>query len=393
MLKAYHTPPPRPSGPPPSPGIRGRPPARAYAAFPGSPGGRTVGAAAAAVAYSVAVSLPPAAPTDAAAFPEAPLVTIWRHLQAALTTAERAEVLVPDPDRGAGAGVGARLRDVHGDFVHRPLRVWVDLAERLHCRLATPRPVAAGAVGAVGAGGGLVRLRFERLAPHRPPASRRARYAPGSAFARLDKLEDAASLTSLVEAYERVGVRPGARVLVLGVNRGDELAALELASGAPPLRRLELVGVDHSGAALAAARERFPGLPRDRLQLRELDVNLLAAPPDAPAAPPLGRFDLVVCVALLQSPGVDDRALLRALVQRHLAPSGALVLGLPNSRLADGDLLWGARTRNVGPVELGLLLKDAAFVKRYLQQHRFRVFVSGKYDLLITGVRDPGRGR
>lgn len=296
-----------------------------------------------------------------------PLVEVWRHLEAALAASRTAEVIVPDPDRGAGEGVGALREDAHGPFVARPLRVWVDLAEALHCRLATPRPAADGRV----------RLRFERLEPHRREPDPLRRYGPGSAFAALRKLEDAATLTALLEALERAGVRAGARVLVLGAGRGDEIAAL---AALVPAEELDVVAVDHDAAALALARERFPGA-----RFVEGDVNELEGLG-------LGTFDAALAIGLLQSPGVDGPALLRSLVRGRLRPAAGLVLGFPNSRLAGGDLLWGARTLNVGPVELGLVLRDALAAKRYLQQQRFRVFVSGKYDLLVTGVRRASTG-
>lgn len=318
-----------------------------------------------AVAYST--RMPPEPPDAPRAFAGEPLLRVWRHLAAALEGADAAEIVAPDPDRGAGAGVGARLEDAHGAFVARPLRVWVDLAEALGCRLATPRP----------AGPGAVRLRFERLEPHPRAAEPRGRYGPGSPFAALAKPEDAASLVALYEALERAGVRPGARVLVLGVNRGDELAVLDAVA---PLRELEVVGVDHDPGALEEARARWPDARFVTGDANELDRL------------ELGPVDVALAVGLLQSPGVDAAGLLRALARRHLRPAAGLVLGFPNSRLAGGDLLWGARTRNVGPVELGLVLKDALAAKRYLQQQRFRVFVSGKYDLLVTGVRRAPAG-
>lgn len=89
----------------------------------------------------------------------------------------------------------------------------------------------------------------------------------------------------------------------------------------------------------------------------------------------------------MQSPDLDDRALLRTLVQRSVSPGGALVLALPNSRYRGGELLYGARTKNVRQPELSLLVKDIAFYRKYLQQHRFRVNVTGKYQLFVMAKR------
>ena len=86
----------------------------------------------------------------------------------------------------------------------------------------------------------------------------------------------------------------------------------------------------------------------------------------------------------LQSPGIDDREVVRRIVQDHLAPDGAVILGFPNARYVDGELEHGTRMLNYTQPELGALVKDVAFYRKYLQQHGRRVFVTGKYELLIT---------
>ena len=65
---------------------------------------------------------------------------------------------------------------------------------------------------------------------------------------------------------------------------------------------------------------------------------------------------------------------------------GALLLSLPNSRYVDGEQLYGARMRNFSQPELSLLVKDLAFYRRYLQQHRRQVFITGKREILVTAV-------
>ena len=88
----------------------------------------------------------------------------------------------------------------------------------------------------------------------------------------------------------------------------------------------------------------------------------------------------------MQSPAVDDRALLRRIVQDHLTPAGAVILGLPNCRYLDGELVHGARMKNFRQPELGLVVKDVAFYRKYLQQHGRQVFVTGHHTLFVTGV-------
>ncbi|HVV81695.1 MAG TPA: methyltransferase domain-containing protein [Kofleriaceae bacterium] len=300
-----------------------------------------------------------------------PLAAILAHVEAALAAGADAVTLrVLDPDRGRGRYAG-ELVDVDGvPHVHRPLRAWVDLADRLGLRLCTPRAAEAP----------LVELRLERLdAAARwqadAPDDVRERYGPASAYGRIRKLEEPGLAIDLAAAFRRVGLAAGARVLALGVNTGDELALL--AGVVPGLAEQgTLAGVDHSEGALAVARARFPGerhrfVAADLARLGELG---------------LGRFDLVLALGVLQSPGVDDRALLRAAVQDHLAAAGAVVLGIPNCRYLDGELVHGARMKNFREPELGLVVKDVAFYRKYLQQHGRQVFVTGQHYLLVTAV-------
>jgi SAM-dependent methyltransferase len=307
-------------------------------------------------------------------FHDEPLILIVRHLRAVLDGgASLARIEVPDPDLGRGRYPGERVGPGE-TLVHRPLRGWCDLAEGLGCRLLTPRAVDATHVA----------LRFERLGPEAPwhvegrgeeaeENTPRERYGATSAFARVRKLEDPGFLLPYLEALGRVPLAPGARVLDLGVNRGDELAAFAWLPAAPDVT---FVGVDHSPSALAEARARFPD---PRHQFLEADLNALPAG--------LGRFSLVVSVGTLQSPGVDDHALLRRLVQEHVEPEATLLLGFPNSRFRDGEVVYGARVRNLREPDLSLLVKDLSFYRRYLHQHGFRTFLGGKYDLLLTATR------
>lgn len=310
--------------------------------------------------------------TDAPVLASEPLTTIIAYVQARLAAgATTLRLRVLDPDLGAGRYPGERVQLDGREHLHRPLRVWVDLAERMGLRLGTPQPD----------GEGLVRLELSVL----DPAARwepgegvavAEKYGAASGYQRISKLEDPGFVLDLADALERVGLGVGARVLDLGVNTGDELALM--ATLWPELGRSgSFVGVDHSESALAMARERLPD-PRhcfvhsDLGQLPALD---LGAP-----------FDLVVSIATFQSPGVDDRTLLRHLVQQRLAPGGSLILGVPNCRYLDGEVIYGARTKNFRQPELSLAIAGVAYYRRYLQQHRRRVFVTGKHTLLVTAV-------
>lgn len=303
-----------------------------------------------------------------------PLLQILAHVQQRLAAgADEVRLVVPDPDHGRGRHAGERITIAGVDYVHRPLRVWVDLAERLGLRLLTPRPATPP----------YIELRLERLDPaadwHTAPVpDPREKYGAGSSFARISKLEDPDFILDVADAIERIGLDPTARVLELGVNRGDALALLTaLVPGLA--ERGELVGVDHSSTALARARARFPGANAHFLTADLADLTGLAALA-------LGRFDLVMILDTLQSSGLDDRALLRHIVQQCLTPRGSVMLGVANCRYLDGEVVHGARMKNFRQPELGTVIKDVAFYRKYLQQHARKVFVTGRHELLITAV-------
>lgn len=300
-----------------------------------------------------------------------PLTDIVQELRRRIAAGETPiELRVAAPDRARGCYPGERIGMGGREVVYRPLRVWLDLAERLQLRLLTPRAIDED----------WLELVFERLDPDADPLDSRhgtalSKYGPTSSFSRISKLEDPSFVLDMADAVERVGLSPGARVLVLGVNTGDEVALLTAL--APELApSLQLVGIDRDVAALDVARHRFAG---SGYRFVQADINDL---PDTA----LPRFDLVLSIATLHSPGVHDRTILRHLVQERLTPTGALILGFPNCRYLDGEPLFGARMRNFRQPELSLVIKELAFYRRYLHQHHRKVFITGKYELLLTAV-------
>ncbi len=293
-------------------------------------------------------------------FSSEPLTEIVRHVQV-VVAAGRAVIRVPNPDVGHGRYPGEQAPGDPDAPRHWPLRVWTDLADRLELRLHTPVPL-----------GDMIELVFTRLDASAELLDRKIRgpgkYGPDSGFHRARKLEEPDFLLDFHDALERCQLPKAPRVLSLGVNTGDEL--LPVLAHRPSA---VVTGIDHDARALDIARTRFPAPHR-------FECANLAELPELP------RFDLLLCIDTLQSPGVDDRALLRHATQNLLTPTAALILGVPNCRYLDGELLHGARMVNFRQPELGLLLKGVAFYKKYLQQHRKRVFVTGKHELLITAV-------
>jgi hypothetical protein len=300
----------------------------------------------------------------------ASIVAVARWLRARLAEHGAAELVVPDPD-AADAWPGEARPD---GAPQRGLRDWLDLAEAVGARLRVPRPVP-------GSDPPRLLARFERLAGeadlHADGGRRPDRYAPAGDFARLRKMALPGFVLPLLDALAFVAPGTPQRVLVAGCHRGDELDAL--AQAAPPVPPERIVGVDREAEALAEARRRHPRARFLHADLRELPAQL-------------GRFDLVVAIGVLQSPELDGPALLRTLVRDHAADVGGLVIGLPCSRLVDGQVRWGARTRNFAETDLSRVVRDLAGHRRYLHQHGYRTRIGGRYDLLLSARREHAPG-
>ena len=100
----------------------------------------------------------------------------------------------------------------------------------------------------------------------------------------------------------------------------------------------------------------------------------------------LGEFDLIISVGTLQSSNLKFNSILASLVQNQLKRTGAMILGFPNCRWIDGEMVYGARVKNYSFSEMGLLYKDVVFAKKYLQQKKFRVTITGKEYIFITAT-------
>ncbi len=253
-----------------------------------------------------------------------------------------------------------------------PISALVDMADALRCRLRF----------STSPDDRTLQICFEQLGKedsfHGQQDNDPEKYGAASAFATRGRLNDPGFFTGFIAALSLVPPGPKARILDLGINTGDEFALIErfCGKGAPDMT---MTGIDRSASALAVAKERFPGprcsfIAHDINRLHEIDI---------------GTFDLLISVATLHSPGIDSKRVFMDIMQTKMAPGAAVIIGFPNCRYVDGEPLYGARTRNRREPDLSLVVKDIHFVKKYLQQHRFRVVITGKNYLFVVGIPSP----
>lgn len=290
------------------------------------------------------------------------LFEISQFVMAALASNKSVSFCVPNPDLGAGKYSGEHI---NAEFTHHAWRVWFDLAEKLECRFLTPLAHSETHFC----------LSFEKLnkAKKQEPKDKTEKYGLTSDFNRINKLEEADFLLNYLEAIKHMTLHAGSNVLSLGVNTGREL---DIFGYLGLDKKLLFTGIDHSASALHKAKESFPA---DNYQFIQADINELATLE-------LPKFDLVMALGTLQSPEVDDRAVLRHLVQNHVKPQGHLLFAFPNSQYLDAELSYGARMKNFRQADLSLVVKDSAYYRKYLHQHAFKVFITGKYYLFLTAI-------
>jgi len=288
---------------------------------------------------------------------------------------ERAETFgftVLDPDLGSGHYAGEEITIAGRSYLHHSYNAWNTLAGLLGCRMLTPQPATYPCV----------KIRYQRLQPlssfHTAAVEDiTEKYGSLSIFSRINKLEEPAFAWHYLAALDAVKISTRHTVLNLGINKGIEFLAIQRHIGKEAFAEIALTGVDHSRSAISQAEKL---LPFPNVTLHCHDINQL----DALQLPPQ---ELILSIGTLQSPGINTKTLVMALVQKILTPHGALIFGFPNARWIDGELLYGAKVPNYNYPEMSLLIKDIFWIKKYLQQHRFRVTVTGKEYLFLTATR------
>jgi len=269
------------------------------------------------------------------------------------------EVLNPDSCTSCYAGNSVTLENV--PYIYRGYSAWNDLAQILHCKMLTPRIISEHTIV----------LRFEKLNAddsfHNSITDKEEKYGDKSIFSEIHKMQEPAFITHFLKALENVNINRRIRILNLGVNSGDEFEAIK--EYATNFKNLELVGIDYCTSAINVAKKKFK--EDTNISFYTHDINDLASLK-------LGVFDLILSIGTLQSSNLDFNALLMSIVQNQLKREGAMILGFPNCRWLDGEMIYGARVKNYAFSEMGLLYKDVIFSKKYLQQKKFRVTITGK---------------
>ena len=301
-------------------------------------------------------------------FSDESMLTIVQVLENALQKSNEVkfEVLNPDAYSGFYAGTAITVNDTL--YYYRSLRSWLDLAQQLDCRMLTP----------LKASDTTIMLHFQKLRTdsfhQENPTDKSEKYGSHSGFSAINKNEEPAFLLAYMQALNIAKLSTRKSVLNLGINRGDEFALIQELLSKEDFEKVRFVGIDHAQSAIAAAQKRFA---QSNLHFYSHDINKLDTLN-------LGKFDLIISIGTLQSPGINYKPFLMDLLKKYLSDDGAIILGFPNSRWIDGEMVYGAKMRNYRESDLSLVLNDIDFAKRYLQQKKFTVRISGKEYIFLT---------
>ena len=305
-------------------------------------------------------------------FTKEAMLQIITTLQEKLTTLNPKEILefeVLNPDYSSSTYAGNIVMIEAEEYVYRGYKAWVDLAQTLHCRMLTPIIKSHNTV----------LIRYEKLNSddsfHKSTTDKEEKYGAESIFSQIHKNEEPAFITHYLKALQNANINKRIRVLNLGVNSGDEFEVIQ--KYATNFKNLELIGIDYCSSAINAAKEKFKEYKN--ISFYTHDINDLASLD-------LGKFDLIISIGTLQSSNLEFNPLFMSIVQNQLKRSGAMILGFPNCRWVDGEMIYGARVKNYPFSEMGLLYKDVIFCKKYLQQKKFRVTVTGKEYIFLTAT-------
>ncbi|NKQ41435.1 MAG: methyltransferase domain-containing protein [Sulfurovum sp.] len=282
------------------------------------------------------------------------------------------EFKVLNPDLGSGLYAGEKTLISGKTYTQHSLRAWCTLAELLGYRILLPKVLSDQEV----------LIRYEKLHTSKSfhdenPDDYREKYGSNSAFARINKLEEPSFIWHYMAALNAVQVSDKSAILNLGIGRGDEFVAIRNMLPADIFAKIDIAGVDHSKSAISSAIEM---LSDDNIRFLCRDINDLQSLS-------LGKFDLIISIGTLQSPNINSKTLIMSLVQKYFTQDGAMILGFPNARWIDGELIYGAKAPNYPYPEMSLVIKDIYWIKKYLQQHKFRVTITGREYLFLTATK------
>lgn len=265
---------------------------------------------------------------------------------------------------------GEKLIINNQEFIYRSYKSWSDLAEILFCRMLIESINLNTVV--------IFLQKLNKIDSFHKDINdeKNEKYGQNTTFFRINKNEEPAFLFSYINALRNVKIEEKKLVLNLGINKADEFEVIKNLVDENILNNINFIGVDYSKSAIEYSKNRFP---QDNFTFFNHDINKLEELK-------LKKADLIISIGTLQSSGLNFKLLFMDLIQNYLEDKGSIILGFPNCRWIDAEMIYGAKAPNYAYSEQSILYKDVYFCKKYLQQKKYRVTLTGKNYLFLTAT-------
>ena len=295
---------------------------------------------------------------------------IISYLEKELKNNDYVSIEILNPSIKDDIYAGKKIIINNQEFIYRSFKSWSDLAEILFCKLLI-----------VGLQENKVQIKFQKLNKTESfhndvNDEKNEKYGEDSTFFRINKNEEPSFLYAYMNALINVKIEEKKEILNLGINKADEFEVIKNLLDEETLNQMNLVGIDYSSSAIEFSKKRFPSenfifLNHDINKLEQLNLK---------------KADLIISIGTLQSSGLNFKLLFMDLIQNYLQDKGSIILGFPNCRWINGEMIYGAKAANYSYSEQSVLYKDVYFCKKYLQQKKYRVTLTGKNYLFLTAT-------
>lgn len=298
------------------------------------------------------------------------MLDIMSYLQERLKTSNEISIEVLNPDFGLNLYAGEKIV-LDEEYIYHSYKAWNDLSELLYCKLLTPIVHSKYTVTLK-----FVKIDKQSSFHNTQLENRSEKYGEESIFFRINKNEEPAFLHYYKQALINVKIKEKNTILNLGINKGDEFDLINKLLTKDELENKEFIGIDFCQSAIDYSKVRFP---QKNYNFYTHDINDLKSLN-------LKKADLIISIGTLQSSTLNFKELFMDLFQNHLEENGAIILGFPNCRWHDSEMIYGAKAANYSFSEQSVLYKDVYFCKKYLQQKKYRVTLTGKNYLFLTAT-------
>ena len=295
---------------------------------------------------------------------------IYLYIDNELKNTDEVNIEILNPNIKDNIYAGEKLIIDNQEFIYRSYKSWSDLAEILFCKLLIIKLEEIS-----------VQIRFQKLNKiesfHNDiNDEKNEKYGEDSIFFRINKNEEPSFLYAYMNALKNVKIEEKRNILNLGINKADEFEVIKNLVNEKSLNEINFVGIDYSISAINFAKNRFP---QENFIFYNHDINKLNELN-------LKKCDLLISIGTLQSSGLNFKLLFMDLIQNYLEDKGSIILGFPNCRWINGEMIYGAKAANYSYSEQSVLFKDVYFCKKYLQQKKYRVTLTGKNYLFLTAT-------